>query len=197
MAQKTTQKNSKYDRLKQAWYDSRTIVSATTGEYQFFLTPVGATDAGESTAKTLFHTNQSVAGQMANKEAFLIQAVGVSLWQSGSQVSLAAAQAIMEQSQAYLGIYQRQEEKFVLPLFKFTSGHGIFSNAGTVDAQVPTYSVGTPAPQAIYSLGKHPIPISGNTPFKVIVKFEALGTVSGTVRLFVFLEGIRLVPKIG
>lgn len=172
----------KYVRRKQPLYDSRIIASGSAIPYQYFVQVVGSTEDGVQ--KTKFETNNDVSGAIPNQQAFKVMAIGISLWESLSSVSIANAENLITGARAIFTLTVQRDVLIEIPLFKLTSGHGIFGNPAD------TFSIGMPMPSAMYKLLPRPITIPALKPYGVTIDYKTAPVVIGTIRLFVFLEGI-------
>jgi hypothetical protein len=179
----------------QPLYDARKLLNApanTQTRFAFFRTPQGQAEDGEN--KSTFRTNNTVAGQVPNKQAYVIQKIGVSILQEGSSIALTDAEELIN-GKAYFQFRIRREIYWEAPLFTINSGHGLTVHAADGAAAAVTYmTLGHPSYQAMYNVGNKTITIPHLTPFDVIIEYESAPTVTADTYLFVFFYGFMLEP---
>ncbi len=175
----------------QPLYSSVVLPATVTGgtELKFFNKAVG--DAEGTNSLTEFDTNVQVGGQIPNGEGHIVFAIAVTLWDD-SIITAAKMSAFLQNSRAVLSFTIRQQFYLELPLYKFTSGHGVTGFSGTLPGSANN---GAADPRTLYTLVPRPVKIGNQVPYGVSVRFEAdTAAPAADARLFIYLEGLRILP---
>lgn len=182
MAEKTRNYKS------QPLFDSRVIKTST--QFDYYKTPIGGTE--DSITKTVFHTNLTVAGQIPNRQAFIVRQIAVNIWQDGALPIIADALKLLNPA-VYFQFRIRREIYFEYPLFMLNAGSGIQVHS-TTDTDKTYYTLGEPSYRALYSLGKQTVAIPALTPFDVTIQYPSAPAPATDTRLFVMLMGTIIEP---
>jgi hypothetical protein len=175
------------DVILQPFWDSASVTSTST-TVTMFQTPKGqgSTVWGSSGSKTLEDTNMSLAGQFGSGWQFTAYTIQ---FQPGPATSVADLKILL--AGGSLEFVVGAKTYLELPLIYAGAGAGIHGAAATTDTAttVQAWNNGVPEPKNVFGLGELPISIMENENFSVKLTWGTLGSLSGTVKFRVFLNG--------